>query len=139
VEIKNISYELPQKEEDINEKFVEGFTKQLVIKDKYRRFFIRNGELRLSYEKHDVNINIKSGQGEIIQFMKTPLVAQSVQLHKDTSAWWIYYSDAFGLAMIVIAVTGALISKGKFGFGARGWKLTLIGVIFPLVFLFLLS
>jgi uncharacterized protein len=31
------------------------------------------------------------------------------------------------------------IEKGKFSFRQRGWKLALLGMIFPLIFLFLLS
>ncbi|UCE93199.1 MAG: hypothetical protein JSV73_10360 [Flavobacteriaceae bacterium] len=41
--------------------------------------------------------------------------------------------------MILIAVTGILIPSGKNGFKQRGWKLALAGLIFPLIFLFLLS
>ena len=46
-----------------------------------------------------------------------------------------WYSDIFGVAIIVIAVTGMLIPAGKFGFGQRGWKYMLVGLVFPLVFL----
>jgi uncharacterized protein len=31
------------------------------------------------------------------------------------------------------------IQKGETSFSARGWKLALVGMIFPLIFLFLLS
>lgn len=140
IETKSITQALPQNEKEINDKFVEDLVKQLNINDKFRRFFIREGSLRLSYEKHDVEINIKTGKGEIIQYIKTPFIAQSIQLHKDTSDWWIYYSDIFGLAMLVIAFTGPFITtKGKYSYKNRGWKLTLVGIIFPLIFLFLLS
>jgi hypothetical protein len=63
-----------------------------------------------------------------------------MKLHKNTSEWWIYYSDIFGISLIVIAVTGALmIPYGKFTFKKRGWKLAIAGLVFPLLFLFLLS
>jgi hypothetical protein len=138
-EVKAITFQVPQDEKAITDEFVEGMTKQLGIAGKHRRFMVRKGELRVAYEKFDVEIDIKTGQGELISFIKTPVVGQIIQLHKDTSAWWIYYSDVFGLSMIIIAVTGMFIGSGKFSFRARGWKLALAGLVFPLIFLFLLS
>jgi len=37
--------------------------------------------------------------------------------------------------MILIAMTGILIPMGKKGFKQRGWKLALLGMLFPLIFL----
>ena len=140
VQTNEIMVQLPQNQDSINENFVKGLTKQLAIQDKFRRHVVRKGELQLSYEKHDVAIDIKTGKGEIVAFNKTPFIAQTLQLHKDTSVWWIYYSDIFALSLILIAVTGAImIPQGQFSFKSRGWKLALLGIIFPLIFLFFLS
>lgn len=62
-----------------------------------------------------------------------------VKLHKDTSKWWIYFSDSFGFALFTRGLTGMFIEKGRLSFKSRGWKFALIGIIFPLVFLYLLS
>jgi hypothetical protein len=57
---------------------------------------------------------MKTGNGEIVAFNKTPIISQTMQLHKNTSNWWIYYSDIFGISLILIAVTGTLmITHGK--------------------------
>jgi len=34
-----------------------------------------------------------------------------MKLHKNTSNWWIYYSDIFGISLITIAITGAIMIK----------------------------
>jgi hypothetical protein len=60
-------------------------------------------------------------------------------LHKTTNSFWIWYSDIFGVAMLVIAITGMLITKGKNSFSKRGWKLALAGLLFPIVFLILFA
>jgi len=60
-------------------------------------------------------------------------------LHKSTNSFWIWYSDIFGVAMLLIAVTGMLIPAGKYGFKKRGWKLAVAGMLFPLLFLILFS
>jgi hypothetical protein len=77
-----------------------------------------------------------TGKGEIVSFVKTPIISQTMKLHKSTSNWWIYYSDIFGLSLITIALTGAImIPAGKFTFKKRGWKLALAGLIVPLLIL----
>ena len=127
-------------EDLINEKFAEDLGKKLGIDDKFRKHSVKKGVFKISYEKHDVEIDMKTGKGEIVTFVKTPLISQTMQLHKNTSNFWIYYSDIFAISLIVIALTGTIMVKaGKFSFKERGWKLALAGIIFPLIFLFLLA
>ncbi|HEX9981210.1 MAG TPA: PepSY-associated TM helix domain-containing protein [Flavobacterium sp.] len=139
VETKTISID-PLLEDQVSEKFAEKLGEDLGIDDKFRRHNVKKGMFKISYENHDVEIDMKTGKGEIISFNKTPVISQTMKLHKNTSNWWIYYSDIFGLSLITIALTGAVMIKyGKFTFKERGWKLALAGIIFPLLFLFLLA
>jgi uncharacterized protein len=123
----------------VNDAFVSAFTEQQGIKDDLRRYNVTKNDLRISYANHDVDIDLNTGQGTIVHYKITPLLGQMTILHVDTSKSWIYYSDVFGVAMLVIAITGMFIAKGENSFRRRGWKLALIGMIFPLIFLFLLS
>lgn len=138
-ETKAIDVKLPA-EADINDGFAEDLGKQLGIEDKMRRQMVKKGELKISFENHDVEIDIKTGKGEIVSFNKTPIINQAMKLHKNTSNFWIYYSDIFALSLITIALTGTIMVKaGKFSWKQRGWKLALAGILFPLIFLFLLA
>ena len=136
-EIKVIEVKLPE-ESKINEKFAEDLGKKLGLNDKIRRHLVKKGEFKISFENHDVEIDMKTGKGEIITFIKTPIISQAMKLHKNTSDFWIYYSDVFALSLITIALTGAIMIKaGKFSWKNRGWKLAVAGVVFPLLFLIL--
>ncbi|TDE06058.1 PepSY-associated TM helix domain-containing protein [Flavobacterium hiemivividum] len=138
-ETKAITATLPE-EHLINEKFAVDLGEKLGIDDKFRKHSIKKNSLKISYENHDVEIDMKTGKGEIVTFLKTPIISQTMKLHKNTSNFWIYYSDIFALSLIVIALTGTIMVKaGKFSFKERGWKLALAGIIFPLIFLFLLA
>ena len=140
VETKAITVKLPVKEEEITEKYAEELGKQLGIDDKFRRHRVKDGEFKISFEKNDVEIDLKTGKGEIVTFNKTPFISQTMKLHKNTSNWWIYYGDIFGLSLIIIAITGTImIPAGKFSFKRRGWKLAVAGIIFPLIVLLFLS
>jgi len=138
-EVKQVSIPAPVPEENINDSFIENFTKENQIHDKLRRFKVEKNELSISYEKNDVKIDLATGKGTVETYKKTPVLGEMTKLHKDTSNWWIYYSDVFGLSMAVIAVTGMFVQRGKHGFKRHGWKLALLGIIFPLIFLFFLG
>jgi len=139
-ETKQVAVQLPKDEKELTEDFAKIVGKSLGINDKFRRSMVKKGTWKISYEKNEVEIDIQSGKGEIVTFRNTPLISQMHLLHKSTSNWWIYYSDIFGIALLTIAVTGMMmIKKGKFSFKERGWKLAIAGLIFPLVFLMLLS
>ena len=136
---REISIPVLASKEAINDEFIAGFTKDQNIDDVLRRFNVEGNNLRIFYASLDVQIDISTGQGKIESYRTTPLLGQMTQLHQDTSKWWIYYSDIFGIGMLVIAFTGMFIERGKNSFQGRGWKLALIGIIFPLIFLFLLT
>jgi hypothetical protein len=136
-ETKTIEVILPE-ESQITEKFAEDLGKKLGIDDKFRRHNIKKGTFKMSFENHDVEIDLKTGKGEIVSFIKTPIISQTMKLHKSTSDFWIYYSDIFALSLITIALTGTIMIKaGKFSWKNRGWKLAVAGVVFPLLFLIL--
>lgn len=139
VETKAIEVKL-SKNEEISEEKAQEIGKSLGINDKFRRHKIKKDELNISYENNDVEIDLKSGKGEITTFIKTPVVSQMMKLHKNTSNWWIYFSDIFGISLLIIAVTGTMMVKhGKYTFKKRGWKLTLAGLVFPILFLLFFS
>lgn len=130
----------PLDESKLSPQFAENLAQQLKIKDKIRRSSVKDGKFKISFENNDVEIDIATGKGEVVSFHKTPFISHAMKLHKNTSNWWIYYSDIFGISLITIALTGVFMIKyGKFTFAARGWKLALAGIAFPLLFLFLLA
>ena len=136
---KEILIVLPSVKDSINDAFIADFTKTQGIDDEMRRFSADEKNLRISYLSHDAQVDLSSGKGKIESYRTTPILGQFTKLHQDTSKWWIYYSDAFGLAMFTMAMTGMFIEKGPMSFRKRGWWLATLGVIFPLIFLFLLS
>jgi len=137
---KEFSVPAPLTKEQVTEDFIAGFTAAQQIEDNLRRFSVDDkNQLRISYTNNDVQLDLATGIGKITTYKFRPVLGQMTQLHIDTSTWWIYYSDVFGLAMLTIAITGMFIEKGRNSFRQRGWWLALLGIIFPLIFLFLLA
>jgi hypothetical protein len=50
---------------------------------------------------------------------------------------WTYRADLYAVALFLLAVTGMFVIKGKKGITGRGAWLTGIGVLIPLVFLWM--
>lgn len=129
----------PVTAEQVNDDYLKSFSEEFGINAAPRRFAVNEGVLRINYPDHEVEVDLESGKGKIGEYRQTPLLGQMTELHVTTNNWWIYYSDIFGLAMLTIAITGMFITKGKMSFKKRGWKLAVAGILFPLIFLFLLS
>ncbi len=136
---KEITLSQPVTAEQVNDDYLKKFTEEFGIQDRIRRFAVDGNVLRVNYADHDVEVDLGSGKGKIGIFRQTPLLGQMTELHVTTNNWWIYYSDIFGVAMLTIAITGMFIAKGSLSFKQRGWKLAVAGIVFPLLFLFLLS
>ena len=102
---------------------------------------IRDNKLRVFFEDNVIlDADLTTGKGLVEFKRKTPFLGQTMFLHKTTNKFWIWYSDIFGIGMLVIAFTGMfIITKGKNTFKRRGWKLALAGLIFPIIILILFS
>ena len=105
----------------------------------YESHRLRGNSLRVDFSGNSImELDTKTGEGVLEARRTVPFLGHTIKLHKSTDTAWIWYSDIFGAAMILIAITGMMIPMGKNGFNKRGWKLMLIGLIFPLLFLFIL-
>ncbi|MEZ5041311.1 MAG: PepSY-associated TM helix domain-containing protein [Saprospiraceae bacterium] len=137
---KEIALNTPVTADQVNDAYIKAFTEEFKINDRLRRYAVDDKNvLRASYTDNEVQVDLTTGKGTIGMFRQTPLLGQMTELHVTTNNWWIYYSDVFGLAMLTIAFTGMFITKGSNSFRKRGWKLALAGIVFPLIFLFLLG
>jgi hypothetical protein len=48
---------------------------------------------KISFENTDVEIDMKTEKAKSFLSLKTPIISQAMSLHKNTSNFWIYYSD----------------------------------------------
>jgi hypothetical protein len=133
-----VKVQMPANAEDITEEFVQSILPVLDIGNKYEGFQVRGNSLRVIYEDARAEIDLQTGEGEKEWTGRRIGLAEMADLHQTTNPAWIWYSDIFGIAMILISISGMFISGGKTSFKKRGWKLSVVGVIFPLVFLFFL-
>ncbi|GHE59418.1 MULTISPECIES: PepSY-associated TM helix domain-containing protein [Roseivirga] len=133
-----LTLNLPDTEE-YNDELVKSLIPQTGVGNEYRNFRIQNGNLRIYFQDAMAEVSLENGEGTLDFFGRRYGLAEMADLHQTTNSAWIWYSDIFGGAMIIIALTGMFIASGKYSFKKRGWWLALAGVAFPLVFLFWLA
>ena len=104
-----------------------------------------------SYKKHRhqsngiTKIYLKKGKfivspnGNIYyeKWKRRPLLHQFNYLHYNPGKWWKWFSDIFAFGLIIIAITGIFLVKGKHGITKMGLVYTLLGIIIPIIFLIL--
>ncbi|MFA8434957.1 MAG: PepSY-associated TM helix domain-containing protein [Marinifilaceae bacterium] len=111
---------------------------KLFTQCEFRGYRLDGDELRIYYSDAFAFIDIVSGEGTIEYFQKIPVVGQMIFLHQLTKKTWVYYSDIFALALIVITLSGVLMAKGRYSIKNRGWSLILAGLIFPILILLII-
>lgn len=83
-------------------------------------------------------VNTLTGEGYVEVVSKRPVFYQVNFLHYNPGKWWKIFSDIFCVALMLVTITGMFIAKGKHSITRRGAVLTAIGIILPLLFLFVL-
>lgn len=122
----------------VTDEFVEKLVKQQGIEDRVKRHNVRKDELRISCATHDLDIDLKSGQGEVTEFVSTPFISHIMTLHKSNKSFWVWYSDIFGVSLMIISITGVMMLPPKnVRSRRRAWILIASGVVVPILFLLL--
>jgi uncharacterized protein len=123
--------------ENMNKEVAQGIVKNIPGNPEYKTYYFPTGNiLTIFIEGGSVRINTKTSEGFIEKISKRPMFYQINFLHYNPGRWWKYFSDIFCLALILVTVTGLFIVKGRNGITRRGAILTAIGIILPLLFLF---
>ncbi len=91
------------------------------------KVFIKNGT---------VLVNLKTGNALLERTRRRPLFREVNYLHYNPIKYWTWFSDIFAGALIILGISGILIPRGDKGITRRGAWMTLLGIIIPLIYLF---
>jgi hypothetical protein len=101
-------------------------------------FFPGPGVLKIFIKQGSVTVNLDSGLAYTEVIKKRPDFREMNFLHYNKpKKLWTWFSDAFALALILLAISGLFMIKGKKGITGRGAWLTALGILIPVMFLIL--
>ncbi len=94
--------------------------------------------LEIFLEDGTVTVELATGEAVLQTVRDRRGLKEANYLHLNNArGLWTYMADIYAAALLLLAVTGLFMLKGKLGITGRGAWLTAIGVAIPLLFLWL--
>jgi hypothetical protein len=82
-----------------------------------------------------VVVNTGTGKGWAEFLKKRPVFYEVNFLHYNPNSWWMWFSDIFAGALILLAITSIFMVRGNKGAWGRGGIYIALGIIIPILFL----
>lgn len=94
--------------------------------------------LQLFYPGKVYSVDLPTGKVMIESTVPRRVLFEMNQLHlNQPKKLWTYIADVYAVALILLAITGLFVLKGKLGITGRGGWLTAAGVLIPVGYWFL--
>lgn len=112
---------------------VDHVMRQLAITEAPRNTFRPDPEtLRLFFKESTYSIDLPTGAVVIERVRPRPVLFEMNQLHLNApKRVWTLLADLYAAVLIVLAVTGMFVLKGRTGITGRGAWLTAVGILVP--------
>lgn len=122
-----------------SEIIVEKLISYYSISDSIKSYFRSSpASIDVFFNKKTLSANFRKQQSifEVVESRTFFRESNFLHLNNPKKAWtWI--ADIFAAGLIFLAITGLFMNKGKNGIKGRGKWLALIGLLIPIIFLFI--
>lgn len=89
-------------------------------------------------ESQKLNIDTSKNTAQYEEIKRRPVLHSFNFLHlNEPKKLWTIYADIYAVSLLIIAVTGMFMKKGKEGFIGKGGILAVMGMVIPIIFLFM--
>jgi hypothetical protein len=91
--------------------------------------------LQIFYERLTYSIDIPTGKVVVEEVRTRRVLFEFNQLHLNApKKMWTYIADLYALSLILVAITGMFVLKGKTGITGRGAWLVGLGIAVPVLY-----
>lgn len=126
--------------DNISEEKVLKLLTDLGEQDKLKKYYFpTESDLKIFLKGGSIVLNTETGEGNIEKIRKRPVFFQMNYLHYNPVKLWTIISDIYAGGIIILAITGLFLIRGKNGIKRRGAWLTIFGILIPVLFLLLYS
>ena len=123
----------------LEEENVKKLLSEFVSVDEYKsHYYPDSTTLKIFYKGGTLTINTENRNTLLEEVKRRPIFFEVNFLHYNPAVSWTYFSDAYSVALIALAITGLFVLKGKKGITGRGAWLTAAGIIIPIIYLLVL-
>lgn len=99
--------------------------------------FPTDHQIKVFLSDGSILVSLRDGAGTYETVRRRAILYSANRLHLNPKGWWLIFSDTFAVALLVIAITGLVMLRGRKGFFGRGKWLVGAGVLAPLFALLL--
>ena len=132
---EELKVDLPDKEA-IDEAYVKDVLAGYNLQDEYKKHYFPDNKLKVFLESGSLVLDLETGQGTLESVKERKILRPMNFLHYNhIKKLYTWFADIYGLALILLAITGLFILRGKQGITRRGAWLTIGGALIPLAFL----
>lgn len=120
--------------DNISEKNIKQFLATIEQEGNYKKH-IKAGKnnIKVFIKKGSIILNFKNKTADLETIRRRPIFHQFNFLHYNSARrMWTWFADTFAASLIILAITGLFMVKGKNGIKRRGAVLTAIGIAIPL-------
>ena len=123
--------------EHVDKDFVRDIVESLNESKSYKQYYFPSSTQLMIYLKGGhISIDLETGEGSLVKVRNRPVFKEVDYLHYNKpKKLWTWFSDLYALSLILMAITGLFIARGKNGITGHGGLLTIIGILIPLIFL----
>lgn len=105
-------------------------------KNNYKSFISGDGYVQIFLKNGFIYVDLSTGEASMEKKSTRYVIKEFNLLHyNNIKNFYTWFSDLYAVALIVLAITGLFILRGKNGIIGRGAWLTAIGIILPALFL----
>ena len=125
--------------DSVSKEMIHDFATQLPETETYTRHSSVAGNSLKMFFKGGSSLEIDMNNGKALYecIRKRPVFSSLNRLHYNPTRWWTWFSDIFAVCLLVITFTGLFMVPGSKGLKGRGGIEFLIGILIPLLFIFI--
>ena len=123
--------------DEVDREIIEEILEITGEKKNYKQYYFPTDNYLMIYLRggHEM-LELSSGIITVTKVRNRPVFNEVNYLHYNKpKKLWTWFSDLFAFGLILIAISGLFLIKGKKGISGRGGILTIIGILIPLAFL----
>jgi hypothetical protein len=133
IDRRDVTLNLPHEPAKINEQSILANLLPIGEAENFRGFdFPSRKKVKVYLKNGDVIVDLSDGRGVLETIRRRPFLHQVNRLHLNPIQWWKVFSDLFAVGLVMIAVTGLFVARGRQGFLGRGKWLVGAGLLVPL-------
>ena len=132
-----VQYPIALQKEEVDRSTIEEILELTGEKDNYKQYYFPDdNHLMIYLNGGHITLNLQTGSMQHTRIRNRPFFSELNYLHYNKpKKLWTWFSDLYAFGLILIAISGLFLIKGRKGITGRGGILTLVGILIPLALL----